>query len=535
MNTESTSLSGSAGASQADQNQRFQFHNLRTSAPPGLAEPLPHSLESEIAVIGCLLLDPAAAFPIVNQAGINADHFYDMRYGKLFCLLRKLHREKGGYDLVIVGNRLRDAGELDAIGGLPMLASMMNNVPGASAVAIYLDDLKDKKRRRFMIEMAHELKRVASDVTVESAPLLSELADNIRGLERITDGRKLSLRTPAEVLALPSDEQDNILGDRLLAKGQSLTLMGAGGIGKSRLLLQLAAACILGRPFAGQRTHAPGLRWLIFQAENSVRRLQMDLSALRNWARTDWDLINERLLIHTLEGSADYFLNLDDAGVRHRLADVIQRHEADVVCFDPLNAFGAGDLNSDRDMRRACQAITEITQASNPKRAMVVLHHALTGKFGASRALGYERSGFGRNSKLLHAWTRGQINLAPGKPDDNNTLVICCGKCSNGQEFEPYAITLHPETMIYEQDHDFDLDEWQTTLSGRASVLEGAQHHDLLREICFNQPTRKDAVEKIKARLQCASCTAYNIISKAVQAGLIQMEGRLLKNAPGAA
>jgi hypothetical protein len=76
---------------------------------------------------------------------------------------------------------------------------------------------------------------------------------------------------------------------------------------------------------------------------------------------------------------------------------------------------------------------------------------------------------------------------------------------------------------------------WQTTMSGGASVLESGQHADLLREIRANHPTRKDAVDKIKARLKCASCTAHNIVSKAVQTGLIMVEGRILKNPPMAA
>jgi hypothetical protein len=529
---------GSTRENGIDHNLRF--HNLRPASPPGGVAPLPHSTDAEIALLGCLLLDPAQAFPVVTGENIGAEHFYDMRYGKLFCLLRKLYRANGGYDMIVVTNALRDAGELDPLGGAPMLSSMMNSVPSAAAdiVRMYVDVLKDKKRRRFMIDVAHRLHQLASDVAVPSGPLLEDMVDQVRGLERINSPEnKLSLRTPAEVLALPSDQQDNILGDRLLAKGQSLTLVGAGGIGKSRLLLQLAVSCILGRPFIGMKTHARNLRWLIFQAENSVRRLQRDLSALRSWTRndSDWNEVNERLLIHTLENSGDCFLNLDNARTRQRIADVIERHEADVICFDPLNAFGAGDLNTDHDMRQACRAITEIAQGSNPQCAIVVLHHALTGKLGASRALGYERSGFGRNSKLLHAWTRGQINLAPGKPDDNNTLVVSCGKCSNGEEFEPFAITLDVGALIYAQDHDFDLEDWQKTLGGGTSLLESAQHDGLLRDICANQPSRKDAVDKIRARLQCSAATAYNIITKAVEAGMIHIEGRLLKNAPEAA
>jgi hypothetical protein len=536
MNTESTIQTGSTRQGGADQNLRF--HNLRPASPPGGVGPLPHSIDAEIALLGCLLLDPVQAFPVVMAENIVADHFYDMRYGKLFCLLRKLYRANGAFDMIVVTNALRDAGELDALGGVPMLSSMMNSVPSAASdvVKMYGDVLKDKKRRRYMIDVAHRLHQLASDVSVPSAPLLADMVDHIRGMEFVSSAEKnLSLRTPAEVLALPSDQQDNILGDRLLAKGQSLTIVGAGGIGKSRLLLQLAVACILGRPFIGMKTHARNLRWLIFQAENSVRRLQRDLSALQSWSRGDWNDVNDRLLIHTLENSGDCFLNLDNPRTRQRIADVIERHEADVICFDPLNAFGSGDLNSDHDMRMACRSIAEIAQGSNPQRAIVVLHHALTGKLGASRALGYERSGFGRNSKLLHAWTRGQINLAPGKPDDNNTLVVSCGKCSNGEEFEPFAITLDVGALIYSQDHDFDVEDWQKTLGGGASLIESAQHDGLLHDICANHPSRKDAVEKLRARLQCSASAAYNIITKAVEAGMIHIDGRVLKNARAAA
>jgi len=36
--------------------------------------------------------------------------------------------------------------------------------------------------------------------------------------------------------------------------------------------------------------------------------------------------------------------------------------------------------------------------------------------------------GYGRNSKVLHAWTRGQINLAPMSEDNNDVLALSCGK-----------------------------------------------------------------------------------------------------------
>ena len=95
----------------------------------------------------------------------------------------------------------------------------------------------------------------------------------------------------------------------MIAAGQSTTILGPGGIGKSRLLLQLAAACITGREFLGLPTRAQGKRWLILQAENSNRRLRTDLEKLRAWiGEESWNAFNEQVLIHTLETEEDCLL-----------------------------------------------------------------------------------------------------------------------------------------------------------------------------------------------------------------------------------
>jgi hypothetical protein len=62
-------------------------------------------------------------------------------------------------------------------------------------------------------------------------------------------------------------------------------------------------------------------------------------------------------------------------------------------------------------------------------------------------ATGFDRSSFGRNSKVLFMWTRAQINIAPVRPDDNSLLIIASGKCSNSAEFQPFAARLDSHTM----------------------------------------------------------------------------------------
>ena len=147
-----------------------------------------------------------------------------------------------------------------------------------------------------------------------------------------------------------------------------------------------------------------------------------------------------------------------------RIANAIAEVGADIVVYDPLRDFGTDDLNSDRYMTETLREISRITKRGNPKRISLIIHHAGTGKAGILKATGFDRSSFGRNSKVLFSWTRAQINVSPGLPDDNSIIVIASAKCSNAKEFEPFAAALDQESMLYHRDDDFDLDAWQRSL-----------------------------------------------------------------------
>jgi hypothetical protein len=71
-----------------------------------------------------------------------------------------------------------------------------------------------------------------------------------------------------------------------------------------------------------------------------------------------------------------------------------------------------------------------------------------------------DRASFGRNSKVLHAWTRGQINIASAN-EDNSILVIACGKNNNGREFQKFAVRRDPETLIFHPFPEFDIAAWE--------------------------------------------------------------------------
>jgi RecA-family ATPase len=172
---------------------------------------------------------------------------------------------------------------------------------------------------------------------------------------------KLTLRKPDEILAMQFDDSDIILGDRLLAKAQSLVIAGQGGLGKSRLLLQLVAAVISGRVFLNFKTSVSDLRWLILQVQNSNRRLKDDLAKIKAWlGESDWGRFNEQVTIHTLENDEDGFVSLDSLDHKNAIQTAIEDATPDIIGVDPLDEFGVGDLNKDADMKLTLATLSRL-------------------------------------------------------------------------------------------------------------------------------------------------------------------------------
>lgn len=489
--------------------------STKTSIQPDQLPPF--DAESEAGALGCILTaEPHEAAAMLDQ--LDREDFYDHRNREIYSALRILRIDGKTLDLVALAQLLRDTGKTEAAGGFDYVQGLPDKAPSPAAFPTYLDTVEDRATRRAALRDAGELSRLATDTTIPAASIGNAARTLLEAHSRNGHDRDgLTVRSPDELLSMTFDDSDRILGDRILATGQSLVIAGAGSIGKSRLALQFAVATIIGQPFVGFETRQPALRWLILQAENSNRRLQADLASFRDWAGHAWQQVNERLAIHTLESDADGFLSLDNPDAQRRIADAIGNTKADIVVWDSLYNFGAGDLNADEAMGATLLAISRLTKAGNANRCPVILHHALTGKAGAIRATGYDRASFGRNSKVLHSWTRAQINIAPGSPDSNDLLVLSCGKCSNGKEFAPLAIRLDQGTMIYEPAQDFDLSAWQADLTGRAD-REPLMNPDRVRLLCEGSVTKSQLAKAIQDDCGCGRATAYRHVAKAERA-----------------
>jgi hypothetical protein len=293
----------------------------------------------------------------------------------------------------------------------------------------------------------------------------------------------LTIRSIAELRTLPDPLCELILANGYLERGERTAICGMGGIGKSRLIMQLAMMHRAGLPFLTWGTRAPALRWLFLQTENGNRRLKSDISAmLTAFTPEQQTAIETGIFLHTVECEDDGHLLLTDPDNHRRAIEAIQKESVDIVVWDPLRDCTSDDLNKDMAMSETLRLIRHITRAGDPRRTCLIIHHAGEGKAGVAKAIGYDRGAFGRNSKTLKTWARAQINVAPATPDDNSQIILASGKCNNFEEFSPVCARLNPQTMLYEVVEDFDFEAWRESLSGEGEKATTDTVLDILRD-----------------------------------------------------
>jgi hypothetical protein len=482
--------------------------------------------EKENAVIGYLSMNGFAG--IEDYARTRPDAFTHPLASVTFEAAQHLHQVgRTPNTLTIIeaveGDRelKRDATDAAAEAGLPdwqnyiygVDTSIAQSFAGGQIVGEYLADISEAAGRRKAADIGRRLAEGEIDRT--------EAMEALGVIEKGGIGFKpLSLRSPLEILKMEFDPADLLLANGYLVKGSALTILGQGGLGKSRFALQLAVCSILGRDFLGWKTSSAEVKWLFIQTENGCRRLKADLGKmLSGLSKQDLAKLDANLRLHTIEHDEDTFVSLGSETGKARIHQAIKTFPADVVVFDVLRDFSIGDLNNDADMAATCAAIGGVVRQGNPHRIPLIVHHATTGRAGIAKASGFDRSSFGRNSKVLLGWTRAQINLAPHGPDSNDVVIVTSGKANDFEEFKPFAVRLNPDSWQYEPAPDIDVEEWKESIAGKTagkkSTATLAHVIERARKAGIDGISKTELVKAIMNETGCGKTKAYDLVDEA--------------------
>ena len=267
---------------------------------------LPHSLEAEASVLGGILLRNEV---MLQLAELVEDDFYDPKHQAVFAAMRVLESQAKPIDETTLGEELRKAGRLEAVGGVSFLSGLALKVPTADNVVYYADIVRDRHAaRRLMV--------VASDITAKGYEDYGNVEDYFDEAEakifEVTQRRSETgpkpikgevrkvfvnleerMNSPSNITGIPTGLTDLDEHTSGLQPTELIILAARPAMGKTSLALSIAQNC--SRPEHGS--------WpvLIFSLEMSSLQLTerllcseaaVDSQSLRRGSLTRQDMSN---------------------------------------------------------------------------------------------------------------------------------------------------------------------------------------------------------------------------------------------------
>lgn len=133
----------------------------------------PHSIETEQAVLGCMLKFPDATLtPCIGS--FTQDFFYDPRHRALFELLLEMFGRNESVDLVTVGQRITDKNQIEEVGGSEYVRKLHDSVSTSANLGGYLNILQQKYSLRRMFETCTQCTGLLSQPADDADVLLDE-------------------------------------------------------------------------------------------------------------------------------------------------------------------------------------------------------------------------------------------------------------------------------------------------------------------------------------------------------------------------
>lgn len=112
---------------------------------------LPHSSEAEQSVIGSMIMDKDAI--IAATEIVDADSFYEPRYGVLYDAMVELFNEGKPVDLITLQNKLKEKDVPPELCSLEFIRDLITSVPTSANVRYYANIVKEKATLRNLIKV----------------------------------------------------------------------------------------------------------------------------------------------------------------------------------------------------------------------------------------------------------------------------------------------------------------------------------------------------------------------------------------------
>ncbi|RMF95386.1 MAG: replicative DNA helicase, partial [Planctomycetota bacterium] len=137
----------------------------------------PHDEGIERQVLGSILIDPDVlddVIPIVHE-----NDFYVDAHRRIYHQLVEMHSNAEQIDVVLLTDRLKRAGELEAVGGAAYLAEIVGSVAHAAHATHYATIVRNYATARALIHAGTEIVRESYDLSIPPESLVNRAEERV--------------------------------------------------------------------------------------------------------------------------------------------------------------------------------------------------------------------------------------------------------------------------------------------------------------------------------------------------------------------
>ncbi len=214
----------------------------------------PQSVETEIAVLGSMLLDREAIAKAIEQ--LQEEAFYSEANRQIFHTIVKLYDNNDAIDIVTVIEDLKRKNVLDEVGGAAYITELANSVPTSANIDYYANIVREKFILRSLINTATQIvsesfepSSEVDDLLYKAERLIFDITSNKKHDDNMSSMKDI-IKESIETIDKLYQRKENITG---IATGfHDLDVMTAG-LQKSDFIV------LAGRPSMGKSAFATGV------------------------------------------------------------------------------------------------------------------------------------------------------------------------------------------------------------------------------------------------------------------------------------
>lgn len=218
----------------------------------------PANLDAERGLLGALILDN---FQRVHTSDVKVEHLYHEAHRMIYAHLVRMLDARLPVDTVSLCDALHQADELEYVGGMGYIASIVDATTGGAMARRYAEIVIDRAGERALLAAAEAIRALATEASIrplserqaEACSLLSEAATgsadtlpSVTAEEATRQAIEYAMaridREPGQMMGTPYGVKPLDVATDGAGDGELIILAGRTSMGKSALALQSAIA-----------------------------------------------------------------------------------------------------------------------------------------------------------------------------------------------------------------------------------------------------------------------------------------------------